>query len=70
MAVLLLLADDEPQDDEAVGGADDARARFVEVWEEDTLGLATLDTSLGASVVDPLDPGDFDAPMVVPRAAW
>ncbi|MFZ5479253.1 MAG: hypothetical protein ACOZNI_20985 [Myxococcota bacterium] len=70
MAVVLVLADDEQPDDEAVEGADEARARFVEVWEEDTLGLATLDTSLGDTVVDPLAPDLFAGPLVVPKAAW
>ncbi|MFZ5477574.1 MAG: hypothetical protein ACOZNI_12430 [Myxococcota bacterium] len=70
MAVVLVLADDEQPDEEALSGADEARARFVEVWEEDTLGLATLDTSLGDTVVEPLAPEGFVAPLLVPKAAW
>lgn len=70
MAVILLLPDNEQPDEAAIKGADEARARFVEVWEEDTQGLATLDTSLGETAMDPLEPSAFEAPGVVPRSAW
>ncbi|MFZ5477625.1 MAG: hypothetical protein ACOZNI_12685 [Myxococcota bacterium] len=70
MAIVLLLADDEQPDEETLAGADAVRARFEEVWEDDTRGLADLDTSPGDTVVEPLDPGAFTSPQVVPRGAW
>jgi hypothetical protein len=70
MAVVILLANDEQQRRSIASGVESVRENFVEVWEEDVQYLATLDTTLGDVVIDPLDPEVFASPTVVPTAAW
>jgi len=70
MAIVLVLSADEQARASEVNGCDAVRERFVEVWQGDTRDLGTLDTTLGETVVDPLDPDTFASPTLLPKAVW
>lgn len=69
MAVVLVLAQGEQPDEELLVAADRVRGRFAEVWEEDTLGLATLDATPGEFAPLPPDAAELAGVAVVPGAA-
>jgi hypothetical protein len=70
MLVVLVLGQDEAPDPARLEGVEGVRARFEEVWEEDTLELATLDTTPGDATLPAWEPAAYPAPTLVPRGAW
>ncbi len=70
MVVVLILGRDEVPTADLLGNVEDVGVRFAEVWEEDTLNLATLDATPGAALLPAFDPATLGGPVAVPRNAW